>query len=442
VGREKGKYYELLGIQKDASEEEVRKGYRKEALKWHPDRHQDNKEEAEKRFKEISEAYEVLSDKEKRATYDQSENDSWANRGTETANPFTSKTSFRSTTTQGAEEMFREFVSSFGGFPTFNYPSFSFRQSSPTFFSSPFDEVDPFSTNHFQQASQNLNIFQNAFYNSSTFNRPTSTNFHDSPSDNINYQSSKPKPIPKPKPKPKPTPNAKPKEQNSPPSQPEVVDLTLSDDDEEDVHHQSRSSDETNDEDDEMQDVEDYFDQKPSQTKPKVSNQKHYVSLEDLFTGCQKKIKVTRKTLLNQKQEKILTIDIKPGTLTGTTIIFEGEGDEISPGKFQDLIIEICEKPHEKFSRNGVNLITKLDLTLEEALSGFQKYVVTLGNNVVPIQFEQLETQNSEVIYQGFGMPHLDDPSQRGDLIVQFVVHFPKLNQEQKIKLKSFLKTL
>ncbi|HEY6843950.1 MAG TPA: J domain-containing protein [Thermoanaerobaculia bacterium] len=62
-------YYQLLGVSKTASEEEMKKAYRALAKKYHPDRNKGNKE-AENKFKEISEAYAVLSDKEKRAQYD------------------------------------------------------------------------------------------------------------------------------------------------------------------------------------------------------------------------------------------------------------------------------------------------------------------------------------------------------------------------------------
>src|SRR3989344_5571200 len=67
----KSDYYDILGVTKGASADELKKAYRKQALEWHPDRHKDDKEAAEKRFKEINEAYQVLSDSQKRAAYDQ-----------------------------------------------------------------------------------------------------------------------------------------------------------------------------------------------------------------------------------------------------------------------------------------------------------------------------------------------------------------------------------
>ena len=68
---EKRDYYEVLGVSKNATDEELKKAYRRLAKKYHPDANPDNKEEAEKKFKEVNEAYETLSDKQKRQMYDQ-----------------------------------------------------------------------------------------------------------------------------------------------------------------------------------------------------------------------------------------------------------------------------------------------------------------------------------------------------------------------------------
>ena len=64
-------YYAVLGVARDASADDIKKAYRKLALKWHPDRHEaDKRAEAETQFKRIAEAYEVLSDADKRSRYD------------------------------------------------------------------------------------------------------------------------------------------------------------------------------------------------------------------------------------------------------------------------------------------------------------------------------------------------------------------------------------
>lgn len=63
-------FYEILGVARDADEAQIKKAYRKLAIKWHPDKNPDNKESAEAIFKKVAEAYETLSDKSKRSIYD------------------------------------------------------------------------------------------------------------------------------------------------------------------------------------------------------------------------------------------------------------------------------------------------------------------------------------------------------------------------------------
>ncbi|MCI8362035.1 MAG: DnaJ domain-containing protein, partial [Clostridia bacterium] len=68
---DKRDYYEVLGVEKTATDEELKKAYRRLAKKYHPDANPDNKKEAEVKFKEVNEAYENLSDPQKRKMYDQ-----------------------------------------------------------------------------------------------------------------------------------------------------------------------------------------------------------------------------------------------------------------------------------------------------------------------------------------------------------------------------------
>lgn len=148
-------YYEILGVNKSATNTEIKKAYRKLALKWHPDKNPDRKEEAEKKFKEISESYEVLSDKEKRDIYDRYGKEGLIQGGGgyndyDFGGDFHGFHGFHF---RDPEEVFREF---FGGRDPFehffggsrNGSSSMFRDSFPGFpstnFSSSFFSHDPF----------------------------------------------------------------------------------------------------------------------------------------------------------------------------------------------------------------------------------------------------------------------------------------------------------
>ena len=104
-------YYELLGVAKDASLQDIKKAYRKLALKYHPDRNPGNKE-AEEKFKQISDAYQVLSDEEKRAAYDRYGHAAFeaGGMGAGAAGGTGGMGGFRD-----ASDVFREFFGSMGG---------------------------------------------------------------------------------------------------------------------------------------------------------------------------------------------------------------------------------------------------------------------------------------------------------------------------------------
>lgn len=104
-------YYEVLGIERGASVDEVKKAYRKLALKYHPDRNPGDKE-AEERFKEATEAYEVLRDKEKRAQYDQFGHAGFAGAGTGGYGGFSGGFDL--------SDALRAFMRDFGGFGGFD----------------------------------------------------------------------------------------------------------------------------------------------------------------------------------------------------------------------------------------------------------------------------------------------------------------------------------
>lgn len=113
MAEQKRDYYEVLGVNKNATDDELKKAYRQLAKKYHPDANPDNPKEAEAKFKEVSEAYEVLSDKQKRAMYDQFGHD--GPQGFGGGNPGGGYYSYSTSGFDGFDDLGDIFSSFFGG---------------------------------------------------------------------------------------------------------------------------------------------------------------------------------------------------------------------------------------------------------------------------------------------------------------------------------------
>ncbi|KAL0365047.1 UNVERIFIED_CONTAM: DnaJsubfamily B member 1 [Sesamum angustifolium] len=177
--------------------------------------------------------------------------------------------------------------------------------------------------------------------------------------------------------------------------------------------------------------------------KPPPVERKLECTLEELCHGCIKKIKITRDAISSSglivQEEEIVKIKVKPGWRKGTTITFEGKGDE-RPGTLPaDVIFSIDEKSHPLFKREGDDLELGVEVPLVQALTGCSLPVPLLGGGQINLSIDDIIYPGYEKIIPGQGMP-MSKEGKRGDLILKFLVEFPaELSDDQRSEVVSIL---
>ncbi|XP_044756179.1 dnaJ protein homolog 1-like [Coccinella septempunctata] len=304
-------YYSILGISKNASDDEIKKAYRKLALQYHPDKNKSPK--AEDKFKEVAEAYEVLSDKKKRDIYDNYGEDGLKGGAGPHGNT--------------------GFTYTFHGDPRATFAQF-------------FGNTNPFQSFFGYDDAFDSDINESTFI----FGFPGSQN-HVGPHRDMMSQ--------------------------DPPVEHEI-----------------------------------------------------YLTLEEVFHGCVKKMKIQKKVLLPSgklaREEKMLEINVQPGWKAGTKITFPKEGDQGVNKIPADIVFIIRDKTHGTFKREGSDLRYTAKISLKQALCGCIVNVplISGGQEALNYKGDIIKPQTVRRI-AGKGLPFPKEPSRRGDLIVTFDIRFP-----------------
>ncbi len=184
---------------------------------------------------------------------------------------------------------------------------------------------------------------------------------------------------------------------------------------------------------------------KRSESAPSEISRALKVKLEDLLTGTTKRLKITRKLLNGEQEERVIEIDISPGYKAGTKIRFPHTGNEREGEEAQDLVFVVEEAPHDKFTREGNDLTTMEKLPLVDALTGTgsTRTITGLDGKKIPVPVPvPVVKPGAQTKIPGHGMPIRKEGQvrSRGDLIVKWDIVFPdKLSTAQRDAVRAAL---
>ena len=170
-----------------------------------------------------------------------------------------------------------------------------------------------------------------------------------------------------------------------------------------------------------------------------------FLSLEEIFHGCTKKMKISRRVMnddghTSSIRDKILTIQVKPGWKAGTRVTFPQEGDQGPNNIPADIVFVVRDKHHHLFSRRSNDLVYVAKIPLGKALIGCSIEVPTLDGRLINIPINDIVHPKYTKTVLGEGMPMSKRPGQRGNLIVEFDIQFPdKLTPEKKQLIRQAL---
>lgn len=381
------KYYDVLGVKPDASDAELKKAYRKTALKWHPDKVKpgESKEDAEKMFKEVSTAYATLSDAGTRKTYDQFGPD-----GPSMASPQDGGSAGGYGGGFPAGAMPGGFGgSNFGGGMPSGF-SFSTGGAGRARGGGMNGGIDPFS------------IFE-AFMKQDGMGHGDGSDMFGfgSPGINMSFGAGT---------------GSRPSANRARSSMNGMGDMS-------NMSDPSRSG---------------------RTIEPAINEKPLPVSLDDLFAGTKKKLKIKRKTYNSRTgqsgiEDKILEVPIKRGLKAGSKLKYAGAGDQTQDGT-ADLHFLVEDKPHPLYKRQGDDLVHNVEIDLKEALTGWQRRVTTIDGKNLNVSSAGPTSPLYTDRFPGLGMPRSKKPEERGDFVIGVTIKFPSsLTPQQKAQLKDIL---